>query len=260
MKNNGTPSVEESTNAPIPDPKIPRHRILLADDDPHILELNTRVLICSGYDVDTAADGADAWKALKTHRYDLLITDNKMPRVTGLELIKKLRSEGMTLPVILASGTMPTEELKRHPWLQLDPTLPKPFTSAELLDMVKKVLGAAASVAHSAQLFRDCAMLDNKILQAEKPAKAPIRDPINPSRRILVVDDDNDTRQLSVDVLAGSGSDVEGVKDGAAGWKALQADNNYDLIVTDNKMPNMTGIEMIAKGKPKPATPADQSG
>jgi CheY-like chemotaxis protein len=148
MKNNGTPSVEESTNAPIPDPKIPRHRILLADDDPHILELNTRVLICSGYDVDTAADGADAWKALKTHRYDLLITDNKMPRVTGLELIKKLRSEGMTLPVILASGTMPTEELKRHPWLQLDPTLPKPFTSAELLDMVKKVLGAAASVAH----------------------------------------------------------------------------------------------------------------
>jgi CheY-like chemotaxis protein len=103
-------------------------------------------------------------------------------------------------------------------------------------------------------------MLDNKILQAEKPAKAPIRDPINPSRRILVVDDDNDTRQLSVDVLAGSGYDVEGVKDGAAGWKALQADNNYDLIVTDNKMPNMTGIEMIAKGKPKPATPADQSG
>ena len=175
-------------------------------------------------------------------------------------MIKKLRSEGMTLPVILASGTMPTEELKRHPWLQLDPTLPKPFTSAELLDMVKKVLGAAASVAHSAQLFRDCAMLDNKILQAEKPAKAPIRDPINPSRRILVVDDDNDTRQLSVDVLAGSGSDVEGVKDGAAGWKALQADNNYDLIVTDKKMPNMTGIEMIAKGKPKPATPADQSG
>ena len=178
--------------------------------------------ISSGYDVDTAADGADAWKALKTHRYDLLITDNKMPRVTGLELIKKLRSEGMTLPVILASVTMPTEELKRHPWLQLDPTLPKPFTSAELLDMVKKVLGAAASVAHSAQLFRDCAMLDNKILQAEKPAKAPIRDPINPSRRILVVDDDNDTRQLSVDVLAGSGYDVEGVKDGAAGWKALR--------------------------------------
>jgi CheY-like chemotaxis protein len=138
----------------------------------------------------------------------------------------------MTLPVILASGTMPTDELKQHPWLQLDATLPKPFTTAELLDMVKKILGAADSVANSAQLFRDCAMQDNQISQTEKPANAPIRDQINPSHRILVVDDDNDTRQLSVDVLVNSGYDVEGVKDGAAGWKALQADNNYDLVVS----------------------------
>jgi CheY-like chemotaxis protein len=233
-----------------PSPLPPR--ILLVDDDPHLLELNAVVLIRSGYNVDTAADGADAWKALHDISYDLLITDNKMPRVTGLELIKKLRSEEMTLPVIplpviLASGTMPTDELKQHPWLQLDATLPKPFTTAELLDMVKKILGATDSVANSAQLFRDCAMQDNQISQTEKPANASIRDQINPSHRILVVDDDNDTRQLSVDVLVSSGYDVEGVKDGAAGWKALQADNNYDLVVTDNKMPNMTGIEMIAK-------------
>jgi PleD family two-component response regulator len=90
---------------------------------------------------------------------------------------------------------------------------------------VKKILGAADNVANSAQLFRDCAMQDNQISQTEKPANAPIRDQINPSHRILVVDDDNDTRQLSVDVLVNSGYDVEGVKDGAAGWKALQADN-----------------------------------
>jgi len=238
---------EKDVIAPIQDHANPPPQILLVDDDLHLRQLSAGVLIRSGYNVDTAEDGATAWKALGYVSYDLLITDNKMPRVTGLELIKKLRSEDMTLPVILASGTVPVEELKRHPWLRLDATLPKPFTIAELLDMVKKVLHAADSAANSAQLFRDCAMLDNKILQAEKPAKAPIRDPINPSRRILVVDDDNDTRQLSVDVLAGSGYDVEGVKDGAAGWKALQADNNYDLIVTDNKMPNMTGIEMIAK-------------
>ena len=67
-----------------------------------------------------------------------------------------------------------------------------------------------------------------------------------PAKHILVVDDDNDTRQLSVDVLAGAGYDVEGVKDGAAGWDALQT-RDYDLIVTDNKMPRMTGIEMIGK-------------
>jgi DNA-binding response OmpR family regulator len=225
--------------------RIPPH-ILLVDDDLHLRQLSAGVLIRSGYNVDTAEDGATAWKALGYVSYDLLITDNKMPRVTGLELIKKLRSEDMTLPVILASGTVPVEELKRHPWLRLDATLPKPFTVAELLDTVKKVLSAADSIANSAQLFRDCAMKDNTIPQAEKPDNAPIRDQVNPSHHILVVDDDSDTRQLSVDILVGSGYDVEDAKDGAAGWEALQA-NNYDLVVTDNKMPRMTGIEMIAE-------------
>jgi DNA-binding response OmpR family regulator len=218
----------------------------MVDDDVAVLQLNARVLLSTGYNVDTAEDGAAAWKALNHHAYDLLITDHQMPRVTGMELIKELRSKDMTLPVILASGVMPTEELAQHPWLRVDATLPKPFTVAEFLDTVEKVLHAAYNVANSAQLFRDCAMLDDKILPDEKRAGAPIRDPINPSHRILVVDDDHVTRQISVDVLVGSGYDVESVKDGAAGWQALQA-GNYDLVVTDNKMPNMTGIEMIAK-------------
>src|ERR1700691_5489527 len=133
-----TPS-EKVVVAPIQDHANPPRRILLVDDDLYARELNAGVLIRSGYNVDTAQDGADAWKALNDASYDLLITDNRMPRVTGMDLIKKLRSEDMTLPVILASGTVPVEELKRHPWLQLDATLPKPFTIAELLEMVKKV-------------------------------------------------------------------------------------------------------------------------
>lgn len=228
----------------------PRRRILLVDDDPQLLELNAVALIRFGYDVDTAEDGVAAWQALHdtSVRYDLLITDNKMPRVTGLELIKKMRFEEMTMPVILASGTIPTEELKQYPWLLLDATLPKPFTIAELLDTVKKVLRTTENAIRSSQLkFRDYAMVDNHISQAKKTATASIQKNINPSHRILVVDDNSDTRQLSVDVLVGSGYDVEDVKDGAAGWEAFLAGNHYDLVVTDNKMPNLTGIEMIAK-------------
>src|SRR6185369_4261945 len=86
--------------------------------------------------------------------YDLLITDNRMPRVTGLELIKKLRSEDMTLPVILASGTVPVEELNRHPWLQLDASLPKPFTITQLLETVKTVLGSLQSARLRIELER----------------------------------------------------------------------------------------------------------
>jgi len=243
-----------------------RIRILLVDDDFYVRELNAGVLIRVGYNVDTAGDGADAWKALNEVSYDLLITDNKMPRVTGMELIKKLRSEDMTLPVILASGTMPAEELKQYPWLQLDATLPKPFTIAQLLDMVIKVLDAADSARIRVEndfpiimqaiseikspprsASQSSAIMQNgEISSIEEPAIAPAQDRTSLAPHILVVDDDGDTRQLSIDVLAGFGYDVEGVKDGAAGWEALQADS-YDLIVTDNKMPRMTGLEMIEK-------------
>jgi YesN/AraC family two-component response regulator len=64
--------------------------------------------------VDTAEDGEFGWEALQAKNYDLLITDNNMPKVSGLELVKKLRSARMALPVILASGAMP-EELNRLP-------------------------------------------------------------------------------------------------------------------------------------------------
>jgi DNA-binding response OmpR family regulator len=224
-------------------------RILLVDDDIHQLELNTVALVRFGYDVDMAEDGAAAWNALHDDKvsYDLLITDNTMPRVTGLELIKKLRAEEMNLPIVMASGTVPAEELKRHPWLRVAATLPKPFTVAELLYTVNKVLGATKRAAGSSRLFRDYATLDVKIPQVEKSAQRPIPGQIKKAYRVLVAEGDSDIRQLSVDVLAGSGYDVEGVPDGAAGWEAFVAGKNYDLVVTDNIMPKMTGIEMIEK-------------
>lgn len=69
---------------------------------------------------------------------------------------------------------------------------------------------------------------------------------MNPRQRILVVDDNNETRRLCIDLLARAGYDVEGVKDGATGWEELQNCRD-DLVITDNAMPRMTGIEMTAK-------------
>jgi DNA-binding response OmpR family regulator len=121
----------------------PRPRILVVDDDYYVRELNAGVLIRSGYDVDTAVDGEDAWRALHVDHYDLLITDEQMPWVTGLELILKLRAEAMHLPIILASGLPPHEELDRHAGLQIQAVVTKPCHLAELLQTVKSVLGAA---------------------------------------------------------------------------------------------------------------------
>ena len=133
----------ESSGAPAEVRPKPPRRILLVDDERDVLNLNAEVLVRAGYLVDTAEDGASGWKALKANRYDVLITDNSMPGVTGLELIKKARSEDMTLSVILASGTVPAEELNRCPWLEVSALLPKPYSIAALLRTVDQVLRTA---------------------------------------------------------------------------------------------------------------------
>jgi len=140
MKHQSISQKEASACTPIQGRIVPPRRILLVEDNQDIRNLNAEVLADSGYQVDTANDGVSGWKALQARHYDVLITDNTMPGVTGLELIKQLRSEDMSLAVILASGTAPTEELTRNPWLHIDALLPKPYRTADLVKIVGEVL------------------------------------------------------------------------------------------------------------------------
>lgn len=118
-------------------------RILVVDDDADIRHLNAAVLKGSGYEVDTAVDGDDAWAILDSQCYDLLITDHSMPKLTGIELLNELHVAGKSLPSILVSGDLPTAELRRHPWLRISATLLKPYTATDLLDTVRQALQVA---------------------------------------------------------------------------------------------------------------------
>jgi len=109
------------------------------------------MLVHSGYDVDAPENGAAAWDALQANRYDLMITDNYMPKLTGIELIKKVRATRLALPVILAAGKFPLEEFTRHPQLQPSVTLLKPYTFDELVGAVQIVLLATAGADMAAQ-------------------------------------------------------------------------------------------------------------
>jgi DNA-binding NtrC family response regulator len=217
--------------------------ILLVDDDAYIRTLNARVLSWSGYKVQTAANGAEAWKALELHNYDLLITENVMPWVTGMQLLKHLRSRGITMPVIMTSGTSPVKELKLHPGLRLEAALRKPVTNDKLLQTVNHVLQTEKSTAFGCQpaQIKDKQLPPTKVLTgASQPAKA------NLPKRILFVDDEPLIRQLHKEVLSDVGYAVELAEDGAVAWDALQR-QNYDLLITDHEMPKLTGVELLQK-------------
>src|ERR1017187_6512346 len=82
----------------------PPQRILVVEDEPDIRRLDTEVLRESGFQVDTAKSGLAALRSLDTDHYDLLIIEEEMSMVTGLELVTKLRAEDLTVPVILVLG------------------------------------------------------------------------------------------------------------------------------------------------------------
>ena len=129
-------------------------RVLVVDDDMDIRQLYAEVLTDCGYRVDTAPDGEAAWKTLYAARqsrdsYDLLITDYNMPKLSGFELVRKLRSARMELPVILASGSecLNVDSLHQAESLHLASILPKPFSPDQLVQTVRAVLRAAKTQA-----------------------------------------------------------------------------------------------------------------
>lgn len=132
----------QSCAAPLQRPTGPPRRILVVEDDPLIRQLNTEVLIHSGYQVDAAEDGGVAWDTLQRNSYDLLVTDNNMPKVSGVDLLKKVHAARLALPVIMVTGDLPKEEFIRSPWLQPAALLLKPYTATEFLGAVKEVLHA----------------------------------------------------------------------------------------------------------------------
>jgi DNA-binding response OmpR family regulator len=151
MKGCVTSHPGEAASTPLQSQTNPPDHILVVEDDVFFRRRNAEVLEQSGYEVDAAEDGEAAWWALNTSSYDLLITDNHMPKVSGVDLLKKLRAARMDLPVIMATGTLPKEEFARYPWLRPAATLLKPYTSEDMLRTVKKVLREAAGNGNESQ-------------------------------------------------------------------------------------------------------------
>ena len=124
----------------------PRRRILMVEDDADTRRLNSEDLRNAGYLVDAVENGAAAWDVLQLNSYHLLITDQHWPKLSGVELLKKIYDAHMALPVIMITDILPELEFSEHPWIQPATMLVEPYSSAELLGMVEKSLSTNAGV------------------------------------------------------------------------------------------------------------------
>jgi two-component system chemotaxis response regulator CheY len=131
---------QPSTLTPVRVPGDLTHRILVVDDNQESRQASIDSLSASGYKAVGVKDGVEGLEELLTCEYDLVITDNQMPRMTGIQMIAKLYAARFHLPVIMATGQLPTHEFASRPWLTPDAMLQRPFSHDDLLATVKKIL------------------------------------------------------------------------------------------------------------------------
>ena len=139
-----TPNLPDNNmTSPHPSARADGESILVVEDEPSIQKLIELVLQSSGYRVITASDGIQALElyAQNRHALSLVLTDLKLPRLSGLDLVRAIQTKDRHIPVIVASGSLDewcSEELKS---LEVAAFLNKPFTVAQLLGTVADVAG-----------------------------------------------------------------------------------------------------------------------
>jgi two-component system, OmpR family, response regulator len=120
-------------------------RILIVDDDPLMRESLAHVLSDRGYEVLTAADGEEAGSLLRDGPVALVITDIYLGKGDGFALIKALRSQGQSFPIIAMSGDRPgVDVFGMARAVGADATLLKPFFPSELNALIERLLDPSA--------------------------------------------------------------------------------------------------------------------
>lgn len=115
-------------------------KILLAEDDRFFAEGLSMVLKDSGYSVDLAVTGADADLALSVSSYDLLILDLGLPKLDGIEVLKRMRGRGQILPVLVLSARDKLEDRVTGLDLGANDYITKPFQLPELEARIRALL------------------------------------------------------------------------------------------------------------------------
>ncbi len=134
------------------------HRVLLCDDEIHIVRAAEFKLTRAGYDVHCACNGLEAWEEIQRRLPDVLITDCQMPRLDGIGLCRRIRQSAETrnLPVFMLTAKgyeLSHSELQKE--LGILAIIAKPFSPRELLQRVDEVCGRVAASQQTANQTRN---------------------------------------------------------------------------------------------------------
>ncbi|MBO0826396.1 MAG: response regulator transcription factor [Streptosporangiales bacterium] len=143
----------------------PEARLVVVDDEPNIVELLSASLRFAGFDVTTADNGVEALDAVRNARPDLLVLDVMMPGMDGFAVVRRLRADGLRVPVLFLTARDATGDKVQGLTLGGDDYVTKPFSLEELIARIRAVLRRTTGgdgIARSAKLtFADIELDDD---------------------------------------------------------------------------------------------------
>lgn len=194
-------------------------KVLLVEDDKMARKRLKRVIEKEGYEVIAAQDGLEGLELFKSERPDVVITDVKMPKIDGIEVMHRIKEMSKTTEVILITG---------HG--DIDMAIVALRDGA--LDYIKKPIDID-------QLIVSLGRAKEKIQDRKK---------ITIRNSILILEDDEKTREKLGKIYIKEGYKVFTAPDGERGLKIF-SENKIDILLTDLRMPIMNGLQFISEVK-----------
>ena len=115
-------------------------KVLLVEDDPYNRQALTTYLRVMGLEVEQAHDGFEALRKVDNSRFDVVVSDIKMPGLDGVDLVKLIRSKLEGMPIVLISGDPTAAPAKAIADAQVLRVFTKPFSPSELLETISRVV------------------------------------------------------------------------------------------------------------------------
>ena len=154
-------------------------KLLVVDDEPNILELLGASLRYEGFEIATATNGRDALQVLRTFKPDALVVDVMMPIMSGFDMTRRMRADGMIAPVLFLTARDGTEDKVTGLTLGGDDYVTKPFSLDELVARLRALLrrhGARDAMSTASLTFSDIE-LDDDTREVLKSGKSVILSP-----------------------------------------------------------------------------------
>lgn len=185
-------------------------RILLVEDEIHLAQALTEILKKNQYAADAVYDGKSGLEYALSGVYDLVILDIMLPKMSGIEILKNLRAEKMSVPVLMLTAKDEIEDKVAGLDYGADDYMTKPFSTDELLARVRALLRRKGEVVDDEVVFGDISLKlkKNELVCGENQVKLSLKE-FQILELMMYNPDQILTKERIIDKIWGGDSDAE---------------------------------------------------